>query len=142
MSCFLYGVPRNVGNLSQNPCLCLVGGFGILLRSEVAAEVEPALHGVAGVASVDAPGSVPNICFATFDSPEWMRDFVGKQKQNQNIGPSNLWLASRKSPFHRQMQAILGKIYKDFREALGRSGKSIVIDRPSKQRMLMREVDV
>ena len=60
------------------------------MRSETVAEVESALHGVAGVASVEAPGNVPKIGCVTFDSLELMRDFVNKQKQILNFGPNTL----------------------------------------------------
>ena len=127
------GAPQNGGNSPQDPCLCVVGGFGTLLRSAVVAKVEAALHGVAGVSSVEAPGNVPKICFVTFNSPERMRDFASKQKQNQNFGANKLWAAPSKRPAERKMQAILGKIKKGLCEFLGRSGESIIIiDRPSK----------
>ena len=61
--------PQNGGNSPQDPCLCVVGGFGTLLRSEVVGKVEAALHDVAGVSSVEAPGNVPNICFCYFLIP-------------------------------------------------------------------------
>ena len=40
---------QNGGNSPKDPCLCVVGSFGTLLRSEVVAKVESALHGVASV---------------------------------------------------------------------------------------------
>ena len=43
--------PQNGCDSPRDPCLCVVGGFGHLLRSEVAATVESALHGVACVSS-------------------------------------------------------------------------------------------
>ena len=79
------GAPQDGGSSPQDPCLCIVGGFGIILRSVVLAEVESALHGVAGVSSVEAPGNVPNIGFVTFDYPDLMRDVVNQQKQIHNF---------------------------------------------------------
>ena len=49
---------HNGGNSPQDPCLRVVGSLGILLRLEVVAKVESALHGVAYV-SVDALGNKP-----------------------------------------------------------------------------------
>ena len=74
---------------------------------------------------------MPNICFVTFITPELMRTFVNKQKHHPAFVSHQLWASPSRAPEVRKMHAILGKIKKGICENIGRSGESVVFDRPS-----------
>ena len=77
------GAPQKSNDSPQDHCLCVVTGFGTFLRSEIIAEVESVLHGVAGVSSVEVQGDVPKICCVTLHFRKSVRDVVNKQKYHR-----------------------------------------------------------
>ena len=59
-----------------DPCLCVIGGFGLLAKPDAIEAVKTVLADVEGIESIDAPGNVPRVCLVHFSSSKLMRDFV------------------------------------------------------------------
>ena len=56
---------------------------------------------------------------------------MNKQKKHPAFVSHQLWASPSRAPEVRKMNTILGKIKKGICEHIGRSGESVIIDRPS-----------
>ena len=72
------GLQTNVpGNHNReykdDPCMCVVGGFGSKQRDLAIQHVEIVLSNIADIVKIDVPGNVPKICSISFSIPDGMR---------------------------------------------------------------------
>ena len=132
-----YGPQTNVpGNVNreykEDPCMCVVGGFGLKHRDLAIQHVKTVLSNIAGIVKIDAPGNVPKICFVSFSTPDGMRNLIHHQKSNIDFERDMMWSFLNKSPQDRKYRTILGSIKRGICEHLKRSSDFIIIDGPSK----------
>ena len=101
----------------EDPCICVVGGFGLKQRDLAIQHVKTVLSSVAGIVK-NAPSYLPKICFVPFSTLDGMRDFIYRQKSNPNFGRDMMWASPSKSLQEKKYRTICGIIKRGMCEHL------------------------